>query len=421
MPSNAPHGNKLQSALSSLWFALKPKLTGVRHHPSGLPIDAWMPKGDLDRYVDETLERIAEARRRLDASVDAAEIAAAAPFRLPAQRGEGERRRAVLMVHGLSDTSFVTRDLAAFFSEQGFEVLSVLLPGHGTCPGDLLKVGWRDWLAALRAALDALSLDNDEIYLCGFSMGAALSIYEALLDERVCGLFLFAPALQLPRIAGLTHGVHGLTRWLPHLHWVDVQPDEDPYKYESMSTNAIVQTARLVERMQRLRRLRDLEVPLFVAASEDDLTVVGPAALEFFKAAKSDVKRMIYYTRGRPAVPEQVRIIHSRIPERHIVSAAHTALIVAPDNPHYGEAGAYAFCTHYYRTHFGDYLRCKSRKEDCLGEIGRQPDGGQILRRLTFNPWWDQMLEELKGFIERLPPPAPRRQGTGRAGAAQDG
>jgi esterase/lipase len=307
------------------------------------------------------------------------------------------------MVHGLSDSSFVTRDLANFFSEQGFEVLSVLLPGHGTCPGDLLAVTWRDWLGALRAAVDALSLDNDEVYVCGFSLGAALGLYHALLDPRVAGLFLFAPALQLPRITAFAHGLQGLSRWLPHLRWIDVQPDEDPYKYESMSTNAVVQTAHLVEHLQRLRRLRDLKVPLFVVASEDDLTVIGPAALDFFRDASSDVKRMLYFTRNTPAVPDHVRLIYSRIPERRIVSAAHTSMIVAPDNPHYGEQGAYSFCTHYYRTDQADYERCKARQEDYLGEIGQQTEHHHILRRLTFNPWWDALLDELKGFIERLP------------------
>lgn len=401
MKAHPLHNTGLRPVWSSLWFALKPKPTGVRHLPSGLAYDRWLPTRDLDRYVDNVLERIGEVRRRLEPDIDDDVIVGNAPFRLPAHGG-GERR-AVLMVHGLTDSSFVTRDLADFFNAQGFEVLSLLLPGHGTCPGDLLGVTWRDWLSALREAIDALSASKATVYVCGFSLGATLGLYQALLDPRVAGLFLFAPALQLPGVVRFAHGLHGISGWLPHLRWIDVQPDEDPYKYESMATGAVVQTAQLVEQLRQLRRLRAIRIPLFVAASEDDLTVIGSASLEFFKGAASELKRMLYFTRNAPEVPEQVRLIYSRIPERHIVSAAHTSLIVSPENPHYGEHGDYCFCTHYYRTDHGDYERCKARHEDYLGEIGQQVEPHHILRRLTFNPWWEETLDEVKSFIARLP------------------
>ena len=35
------------------------------------------------------------------------------------------------------------------------------------------------------------------------------------------------------------------SRWLPQLRRLDVQPDEDPFKYESITANAICQAVRL--------------------------------------------------------------------------------------------------------------------------------------------------------------------------------
>jgi esterase/lipase len=37
------------------------------------------------------------------------------------------------------------RHLADFFRQNGFRVMAVLLPGHGTQPGDLLDVTWQEW------------------------------------------------------------------------------------------------------------------------------------------------------------------------------------------------------------------------------------------------------------------------------------
>ena len=53
-------------------------------------------------------------------------------------------RGSVLLAHGLTDSPYSMRALAAFFRERGFYVLALRLPGHGTIPGALRHVSWRD-------------------------------------------------------------------------------------------------------------------------------------------------------------------------------------------------------------------------------------------------------------------------------------
>jgi len=88
------------------------------------------------------------------------------------------------------------RHLAALFQANGFRVMAVLLPGHGTQPGDLLDTRWQEWARTIAYGTDRLAAEADEVYLAGYSAGAALSIYQSLQDKRVRGLFCFLRRLR---------------------------------------------------------------------------------------------------------------------------------------------------------------------------------------------------------------------------------
>ncbi len=392
----------MAEVLATLAYALRRKPLAVRHRPSGLaPVYL---EGSIDDYLARCTALVAAGRVDLPAAGPERDrlVAGNSPFLLPAA-GTAGGGRTLLMLHGLTDSPFCTRDLGAFFASRGFRVLSLLLPGHGTRPGDLLDTRWRDWSRALQCAVDRLAAEDEGLYLFGFSLGAALALRQALTDARVRGLFLFSPAFQVPPAAALACALQRASRWLPQLRWLDVQPDEDPFKYESMTANAICQAVRLENAVRHLHGIRPVQVPLFVGASADDATVSPAGALALFERAATAHKRMLYYSRRPLPVPAGVKVIEATLPERQVISSAHTALINAPDNPHYGMDGDYRFCTHYYRTDAARYARCKTGNEDALGEIGLDGRAHPVVRRLTWNPWYDDLLEELDHFIERLP------------------
>jgi hypothetical protein len=41
-------------------------------------------------------------------------------------------------------------------------------------------------------------------------------------------------------------------------------------------------------------------------------------------------------------------------------------------------------------------------EEDCLGEIFHESGDCQVVRRLTFNPCYDDLLAELGAFLDRI-------------------
>lgn len=94
----------------------------------------------------------------------------AEPFLLPGGP------RGVLLVHGFTGSPAEMRLLGQKLSGQGFTVLAVRLPGHGTVVQDMEPTGWRHWYGA---AVDGWHLLNGlcpEINVVGLSMGGLLSL-----------------------------------------------------------------------------------------------------------------------------------------------------------------------------------------------------------------------------------------------------
>jgi len=115
---------------------------------------------------------------------------------------------AVLIVHGLDQTPSDMFELQSFFSEQlGYTVVSVLMPGFGTQPSDLLGLRKSDWERAIRLGVGAVKELGTHRVAVGFSMGG-LYLSDLLRDQSVSAVFekaiLFAPAVyQRVNIAGL--------------------------------------------------------------------------------------------------------------------------------------------------------------------------------------------------------------------------
>jgi alpha-beta hydrolase superfamily lysophospholipase len=160
-----------------------------------------------------------------------------------------EPRGAVLLVHGLSDSPYSMRGLAEIFLKEGYDVVVLRLPGHGTIPGALRDVSWQDWYAAveLAARYTASRAGPGHPFLAaGHSTGAALlSLYavRAAANEslpRPQHLYLVSPAIGISPFAVLTNVIAGLS-FLPAFEksqWIDVRPEYDPYKYNSFPVNA---------------------------------------------------------------------------------------------------------------------------------------------------------------------------------------
>ena len=331
-------------------------------------------------------------------------VAGNAPFELRPtgdfQQGHGKPyRRGVLLTHGLIDSPYHMRHLAGFFQRNGFRVMAVLLPGHGTQPGDLLHVRWQEWAKAVAYGAERLSIEVDELYLAGFSAGAALSVLHAARDQRVRGLFLFSPAFQITPRARWAN-LHRLYSWLmPRAAWVNVMQDRDLYKYESFCKNAAAQMHALTRALPQ----HEVNIPVFAAASADDVTVNPGATLRFMRRVHHPCSKLVWYATERIEQPN-LEWVNSAVPEKHILGSAHTAIVIPPEDAHYGESGAYVNCLHYYEEDKPNYHACRACGPDMwLGEVTEQNLQRGVMRRLMYNPHYAAMESSMQNFIEGLP------------------
>lgn len=325
-------------------------------------------------------------------------------------------RRGILLTHGLSESPYLMRHLAACFQANGFRVMAVLLPGHGTQPGDLLGVTWQEWARTVAYGTDKLAAEVDEVYLGGYSAGGALSIYQSLQDKRVRGLFLFAPALQISRLAAYA-SLHKLLSWLlPRQKWVYIKPDTDLYRYESFSNNAAAQMYALTRVLSTQLQSHELNIPIFTVASADDKTVSTPATLEFMAHQSNPCNKLLLYTTdANKFAPDsaaekpdsstgKIEWVNSVVPSQKILSSAHTALLVSPEDEHYGVEGEYANCVHYYPEDMEKYEACILHPGEYVqGEVTEKNLKAGILRRLMYNPNFAALENSMKRFIDKLP------------------
>lgn len=104
----------------------------------------------------------------------------------------------VLLIHGLGGTEFDLGSLHKVFKRAGLETHSLMLPGHGGQPADLLSVTAEDWVQAVVAEYRQLKKRYGILHIVGMCMGALLAAELAKRERHAGGrLILLAPPVFL--------------------------------------------------------------------------------------------------------------------------------------------------------------------------------------------------------------------------------
>ncbi|MFV1997521.1 MAG: alpha/beta hydrolase [Acidiferrobacterales bacterium] len=181
--------------------------------------------------------------------------------------GQQKAKAGIVLLHGLSDSPYSMRSLGQLLYKDGFHVVGLRIPGHGTTPSSLLDVKWQDFTAAVRIAVrrvrEKIGPDRP-LYIAGYSNGAALAVeYSLAVLEgedlpAADGLVLLSPAIAVSPVAALAIWQARFSRitGLEKLAWNSITPEFDPYKYNSFPVNAGVQIYQLTQNIAaRIDRL----------------------------------------------------------------------------------------------------------------------------------------------------------------------
>jgi esterase/lipase len=391
--------------------------------PSGQ--EAWIPgQGDsFQTYVERNETRIREVLAQFhynQQSLSFGEnyplelvVSMRAPYELGprveacAETGSGAGM-GFLLIHGLTDSPYLLRSVAESLMERFPCAIArgLLLPGHGTVPGDTLKMRHQDWMRVTEFGVETFRADVDELYLVGFSTGTSLSVRYADAhrdDTFIKGLIMLSPALEArSRSAYLAPYV----RWFSA--WLGTDAERDAARYESFSVNAGAEFYLLTRRLMDAS-FRPLSIPVFMAGSGDDSTVSMDAARRFFcEKSPESARHMIWYSaQATGSLPSDscpgMTVVAAESVAHRVYSLSHTGITLPPEDSHYGLDAHYRNCLH-YGDGSPDYFSCVNEDEKTVyGERNLAPDGrfeGNWVRRGSFNPHYDSMVGAIACFVD---------------------
>ena len=196
----------------------------------------------------------------------------------------------VLLLHGLTDSPYSQRDLANIFLEEGYVVLSLRYPYHGTQPGEMLKIKHEDWekliVYGVKLLKDELKeIKNPEIILSGYSTGGPISLNYILKQiknkaELPNKVFWFSPAMGVTPFAKIGFLDIALSKfpYFDKFKWLEIEPEFDGGKYTSFTKNAGIEVSKLItENNKLLKKLTSKEKekfpPIYIYQSLVDDTV----------------------------------------------------------------------------------------------------------------------------------------------------
>lgn len=336
-----------------------------------------------------------------------------APFELQ----QSNNQKAVLLIHGLTDSPFTYHDLAAFYYKQGYTVRTLLLPGHGTAADALSSISAKKWQQATQYAIKQTVEDFDQVLLGGYSTGTALIIdyiTSKPVNPKLSGVMLFSPASE-------PHNKNGwLAKWIdyiPFIDWIDEDADIDFAKYESFPFNAAAAADEAMAAVSQasIQKRTIPNLAIFSAFSEADTTIDNQATLQLLntlhdpkKRPANKLDRLIFYG-NKAAIPTDFAkgyiVINPQCNKelcKNIFNISHIAIPNAPDNPHYGVSAHYRNCGSYLNDDIL-YKQCKSNPDPNMGErTAHNLAKYAPLQRLTFNPYFNELTEQMAIFIKAV-------------------
>lgn len=296
--------------------------------------------------------------------------------------------KGILLIHGLGDGPGSFVDIAPELAKQGFLVRTVLLPGHGTRPADLLDVDVAQWRQVVREQADILGKEVDALWLGGFSTGGNLALEYAMAHDNVQGLLLFSPAFKSSTGYDFLAPTVALFRdWLrpPSA----IFPQQIATRYLRVPTNGFAQFWRTSASAQRLLARKPWTKPaLLVLTGHDSVLNTRWILDQFDRRFTHPASRVIWY--GTPpaeaAKMSRLRVKTDYLPQDRISQFSHMSVLFSPRNPLYGRKGSVLLCAN------GQSEEAAKR---CLaGEAVWYSDWGLVEAnkthaRLTWNPWFD--------------------------------
>lgn len=384
-----------QFFLILLIFSLSACVSTPRE-PSYQPSSSSLPMGQksFDEYVSQTRQWLEQNRLFMTSNTNI-ELAANTPFEM-LPRDLSRPKKGILLVHGLADSPYSFVDIAPVLASWGFHVRTILLQGHGSRPADLIDADADNWRELLEQQVKLFKQDVDELYLGGFSTGGNLVSSYAMGDDQIKGLVLFSPGfkskMDLDRFSGLAPV---FSDWL---YAPSLKGETNYVRYMVSPSNGFAQfydtSANILFRLKK----RTFDKPVFMVVSEADSVIDVRKVLKLFSERfRHQDSRLIWYGEPPQTTDTRVLIYPGKVPKYNISNFSHMSVLFRPDNSYYGINGTERICDN-GQVDNKLYSQCLNGGEIWYSAWGLV-EKGKHHARLTFNPYFEQMIEVIKGVL----------------------
>lgn len=335
-----------------------------------------------EAYLEITKTWLTSNRRYITSDKDK-EISMNMPFQL----GDKQSDKAILLIHGLGDSPYTFSDLAYSLREQGFYVQTLLLPGHGSKPEDLMLPNYGDWQIFVDHYANLLKQDFDNVWLGGFSTGGNLATIHAIEHGDVSGLMLFSPGFQsrtpkLERLAPIA------ALFIDGYEAVE----KNIARYTSAPINGAIAYSDSAVKLRKLLSENKVTVPTLIAISEAD-SVVDPYAVKdlYVKHFTHPNNQLIWYGDTLFNI-SSITTLNMNLDQLKVSTGSHMSPLFSPKNKYYGLNGERVMCMNSFNEEAN--AACEDGAEIWYSAWGYEEEN-KIHARLTWNPYYSELEQDM--------------------------
>lgn len=209
----------------------------------------------------------------------------------------GENGQGVLLIHGYTGTPAEMRLLGEHLQREGYTVLGVRLPGHGTEPWALNEVRWPDWYDEVEQGFYRLQKFCSKVMVAGLSMGGLLAMVAAARLPVAKAVFLAAPVYvqdwRAPLLPLLKYFIHYLKKKKRNYFTAD----KYNLAYNVMPVKPLSSLFALTELCKK-EILPQITIPCLIMQSTVEHTVKPSSASYIYEHLGSSRKELVWYHRS---------------------------------------------------------------------------------------------------------------------------
>ncbi|WP_083595239.1 alpha/beta hydrolase [Alteromonas sp. RW2A1] len=348
---------------------------------------------------------------------EGAELAMNMPF----ECGSSISKKGLFLVHGLGDSPYFFKEVANTLCDSGLRVRVILLPGHGSKPGDMLNVSYEQWQTETDFQLNQFAETVEQLFVGGFSTGANLTTISAFGRDDIKGMVHFSPAFKSRFF------VSQLAPYIDSLYpWPNVEDEDNPSRYNSTAMPGFAAYQESVNELQRRFDTNDneastLNIPVLMMVAEKDSVVdTEHVASRFYENFTHPKKCMLWQGEKLPVAasivntnnPPHVVIQSMNLPEKRISAASHMSALFSESNDLYGrlegnkahQSRSIRICDNGQDSELE--ARCRAGEDVWFGPWGYSDENAKsdrVYARLTYTPYFDVMIDNILALTNSAP------------------